>query len=205
MFGNQAYMKVEGAEESQPLHPMQQQSYGRERPWTYGLKLFGKGVVCLLAAYGLYSAVRSTILFTHAESHHHHHGSHEVALAPEHQGPILHDDGFVTWPDHKSCSCGKTVEEALAMGCKFDSHALAWLPEHCRDDELTAEFEKLGPLPDGSWELFATPDRTQPLNFSDISMKPGTKFYMTMEWHDMVSLINFLQILLIPSSKTALV
>lgn len=50
-----------------------------------------------------------------------------------------------------TCSCGKSVAEAIANGCKYDLLASAWLPEQCRDDELTAEFNKAGPGPNGEW------------------------------------------------------
>jgi hypothetical protein len=48
--------------------------------------------------------------------------------------------------DHQlqGCVCGETVAEAISLGCKFDSLSMAWLPDHCRDDELTAEFETTG-------------------------------------------------------------
>lgn len=42
------------------------------------------------------------------------------------------------------CDCGGSVVEAVSLGCKFDALSMAWLPEHCRDDELTAEFDTTG-------------------------------------------------------------
>jgi hypothetical protein len=52
----------------------------------------------------------------------------------------------VSAQDHQThgCVCGETTEEAISLGCKFDSLSMAWLPDHCRDDELTAEFETTG-------------------------------------------------------------
>ena len=44
----------------------------------------------------------------------------------------------------QGCDCGESVEEAKSLGCKFDALSMAWLPEHCRDDELTAEFDTTG-------------------------------------------------------------
>ena len=38
-------------------------------------------------------------------------------------------------PNH-SCSCGNSTTEARALGCRYDSAALAWLSAHCRDDPL---------------------------------------------------------------------
>jgi hypothetical protein len=54
--------------------------------------------------------------------------------------------GTVPTQDHRinGCVCGETIEEATSLGCKFDSLSMAWLPDHCRDDELTAEFETTG-------------------------------------------------------------
>jgi hypothetical protein len=44
----------------------------------------------------------------------------------------------------EGCDCGESVAEAISLGCKFDALSMAWLPEHCRDDELTAEFDMTG-------------------------------------------------------------
>jgi hypothetical protein len=40
----------------------------------------------------------------------------------------------------RSCSCGTSIAEALNRGCVFDPLVPAWVPPHCRDDELTEEF-----------------------------------------------------------------
>lgn len=50
-----------------------------------------------------------------------------------------------------SCSCGESVAEAISRGCKYDLLASAWLPKQCRDDELSAEFDRSGPGLDGEW------------------------------------------------------
>lgn len=44
----------------------------------------------------------------------------------------------------QGCDCGNSVAEAISRRCKFDALSMAWLPEHCRDDELTAEFDTTG-------------------------------------------------------------
>lgn len=49
------------------------------------------------------------------------------------------------------CYCGKSVEEAKSLGCKYVTMSAAYLPPHCRDDELDEEFSRLGHKPDGSW------------------------------------------------------
>jgi hypothetical protein len=207
--GTRAYEKVGQEEEGEALSPSfsepSQPRRPQRRPWARFLEVFSKAAICILAAYGFYAAVQTTIALSKPSEHHHnhHHVVHEKAhdesvhntphevVHDSAQKPILHDDGYVTYPDHKSCSCGASVEEAMAMGCKYDSHALAWLPVHCRDDELTEEFEHLGPGPDGRWELYSDPDGQHPLNMTEISMVPGTKFYMTLEWHNMVSSMSW--------------
>ncbi len=86
----------------------------------------------------------------------------------------------------KSCYCGRTTEEAKAMGCKYSSLNAAWLPEHCRDDELTAEFEQSGDGPDGQWLYWADKARTQPLSVdqvAELANDPRAIFYMSGHWH----------------------
>ena len=86
----------------------------------------------------------------------------------------------------RSCDCGANIAEALALGCKYDSLAAAWLPEHCRDDDLTAEFERSGTGPNGTWEYWADTKHTQPMSLEEIAAladHPGQKFHMDNEWH----------------------
>jgi hypothetical protein len=68
---------------------------------------------------------------------------------------ISHDltlHGITRISEHTTgCDCGDSVAEATSLGCKFDSLSMAWLPEHCRDDELTAEFNTAGNGPNGTW------------------------------------------------------
>lgn len=64
------------------------------------------------------------------------------------QVPFLNGDSLSSGP--QGCYCGTSSAEAKSMGCKYDSLAAAWLPEHCRDDELTAEFDHSGDGPNGT-------------------------------------------------------
>jgi hypothetical protein len=48
------------------------------------------------------------------------------------------------------CDCGESVAETISRGCKFDSLAKTLLPEHCQDDELTAEFNTACNGPNGT-------------------------------------------------------
>ena len=45
-----------------------------------------------------------------------------------------------------TCYCGESTAEAIALGCKYDSMAQGWLPDHCRDDELVSHTEICKPL-----------------------------------------------------------
>jgi hypothetical protein len=83
-----------------------------------------------------------------------------------------------------SCNCGTSVEKAIAMGCKYDSLSSAWLPDACRDDELTAEFESIGDGPNGNWLYYADWEATVPLNLTEVGMIPRGQFFTTShEWH----------------------
>ena len=88
-------------------------------------------------------------------------------------------------PQEISCSCGTSLAEAAFLNCKYDSIAAAYLPPHCRDDELTALFDKSGPAPDGSWYYYSDWDKTSTLNLSQIAAMGGTRehFFTTHEWH----------------------
>lgn len=83
-----------------------------------------------------------------------------AAIVREFFVPVSTTDPTST-PRFVSCSCGRSVREAIANGCKYDLLASAWLPEQCRDDELTAEFSASGPGPNGEWTYV-----------SDFSAKP---------------------------------
>jgi hypothetical protein len=67
------------------------------------------------------------------------------------------------------CDCGASIAEAISMGCKFDSLAAAWLPAHCRDDELTAEFQTVGDGPDGNWIYYADVNHTSTLTLDEVA------------------------------------
>jgi hypothetical protein len=48
-------------------------------------------------------------------------------------------------PNLNHCDCGLDLGTAEAHGYIYDHLATAWLPAHCRDDELTANFDCAGP------------------------------------------------------------
>ncbi|GAA87333.1 similar to An01g11330 [Aspergillus luchuensis] len=89
-------------------------------------------------------------------------------------------------PTPNTCHCGNSTTEALTLGCKFDSLAAAWLPPHCRDDELTAEFERAGPNPDGSWTYYADDYHTVPMAIEEVAAladNQSARVQMTRDWH----------------------
>ncbi|KAF4334293.1 hypothetical protein FBEOM_11878 [Fusarium beomiforme] len=84
------------------------------------------------------------------------------------------------------CNCGSSVAEAVEMGCKYDALAAAWLPDQCRDDALTAEFERMGHEKDGKWPYYSDRNLTSKILAEDLGHKadePGFLFYSTGEWH----------------------
>ncbi|OOF95306.1 hypothetical protein ASPCADRAFT_130793 [Aspergillus carbonarius ITEM 5010] len=94
--------------------------------------------------------------------------------------PILHP------PPPTTCSCGTSTTTALSLGCKYDSLAAAWLPPHCRDDDLTAEFDRAGPGPNGTWTYYADDYHTIPMSLDEVAMladNQSARVKMTREWH----------------------
>ncbi|KAI4141042.1 MAG: hypothetical protein L6R39_005531 [Caloplaca ligustica] len=93
----------------------------------------------------------------------------------------------------RSCNCGASTTEALALSCAFDPLATAWLPPRCRDDPLTDLFTHAGPGPDGSWTYYADKHPTYVLTLTQVGLladdrgsdgedEPG-KFYVSGTWH----------------------
>ena len=54
-------------------------------------------------------------------------------------------------PQSQSCSCGgTTVADVIANGWIFMPLAIAWLPFHCIDQDLSDKFDISGPGPGGA-------------------------------------------------------
>ncbi|KAK5657145.1 hypothetical protein OQA88_3202 [Cercophora sp. LCS_1] len=84
------------------------------------------------------------------------------------------------------CDCGSSVQEALSLGCIYDTLATAWLPPACRDDALTAQFDRAGPGEDGAWSYFADEAGAIPLTIADVAALGGTEnntFWASRTWH----------------------
>ncbi|KAM4064469.1 hypothetical protein HRG_005162 [Hirsutella rhossiliensis] len=87
--------------------------------------------------------------------------------------------------DLNICDCGTTIAEALSRDCIYDTMATAWLPPYCRDEELTAEFDRAGPGPEGAWSYFADANGTIPLNKTQMGElgETGGTFWASRNWH----------------------
>ena len=86
----------------------------------------------------------------------------------------------------QGCDCGDSVAEAISLGCKFDALSMAWLPEHCRDDELTAEFETTGNGPNGTWVYYADTEHTIEVDVATVAAMgddPSARVHMGKTWH----------------------
>ncbi|KAK7911875.1 hypothetical protein PG985_014356 [Apiospora marii] len=96
--------------------------------------------------------------------------------------------------NHPPCWCGTSDEEAVAMGCTWDHIAVDWLPTHCVDHELVAEFDVAGSGPAGAWPYYVsdlhkvallTETQRTAVNLTDIDelAKEGKEYWTTVEWH----------------------
>ncbi|KAF9880134.1 hypothetical protein CkaCkLH20_02088 [Colletotrichum karsti] len=86
------------------------------------------------------------------------------------------------------CYCGSSIAEAKTLKCKYDSLSVAWLPPHCRNDELTAEFEKAGPGENGTWAYYKDNKGKTPLSLEEVAALADLPheqayFYTTTGWH----------------------
>ncbi|OAA33930.1 hypothetical protein NOR_08747 [Metarhizium rileyi] len=88
-------------------------------------------------------------------------------------------------PGKSICDCGKTIKEALERNCVYDALATAWLPPYCRDDELSAKFDRSGPGSNGEWSYFADEAGTVRLDRNQIGLlgETGGKFWTSRNWH----------------------
>ncbi|KAF2719732.1 hypothetical protein K431DRAFT_227965 [Polychaeton citri CBS 116435] len=94
------------------------------------------------------------------------------------------------------CNCGSSVAEAIERGCKFDSLAMARLPPHCRDDELTAEFNTKGTGPNGTWVYYADTAHTIPVDAADVARMgddPFARVRMDKNWHQIHCVFDWLK------------
>jgi hypothetical protein len=93
-----------------------------------------------------------------------------------------------TGPQPIICRCGSSIAEAQRLGCKYDNLSVSWLPAHCRDDELTAEFERAGPGPKGSWAYWADSNATRTITVKEIALladlpREQAVFFSSFGWH----------------------
>lgn len=157
------------------------------KPHYRALAFVGKATIIVMALWGLanvgfliFGAVHSrnsTAIHSHVHEHQHEH-VHKVDTSHLEKVTI----GGQTFI---SCSCGTSHAEALSRGCKFDGIAAAFLPAHCRDDELLEEFDRSGENPDGSWNYWRDPKMQHRLNLSELGELADQQepFYASQMWH----------------------
>lgn len=87
------------------------------------------------------------------------------------------------WYNAQTCYCGKSNDEAIRLGCRYDHLAVDWLPPQCIDQSLTDEFDRSGPGIGGSWPYFE--DREGQIVVEDIDefARRGQDYHTTREWH----------------------
>ncbi|KAE9970820.1 hypothetical protein BLS_004743 [Venturia inaequalis] len=100
--------------------------------------------------------------------------------------PLHFDKGQQKPANLSGCDCGDSTTEAESLGCKFDSLSMAWLPEQCRDDELTAEFNTKGGGPNGEWIYYADKLHTEEIDVAVVAAMgndPSARVHMGKDWH----------------------
>ena len=81
------------------------------------------------------------------------------------------------------CSCGYTMEDALALNCTFDVFAAAWVPPSCSDKILNEKFDAIGPGLNGTWPYFKYKNGTQPLDLNEVQVMINQTIYTSRRWH----------------------
>jgi hypothetical protein len=84
-----------------------------------------------------------------------------------------------------SCYCGQSVAEARSRGCVYDGLSITWLPPECFDKELTDEFNRAGPGPNGAWPYSMDKEGTMPMTLEETSLMAdsGEGFWTSRGWH----------------------
>ncbi|KAJ0161959.1 hypothetical protein CTA2_5320 [Colletotrichum tanaceti] len=149
----------------------------RMRSWRNALRLRFLGIVTVAILAGV-GAVDLIGRVSHAVQ------QHQQALDPVQK---VHD-----------CfrSCGYTAAEAIERGCQFEEFDMRWEHPRCIDQELAAEYRRMGPEPDGSWTYLVDDEsategvpinelRRRPVNATELSMvvRPGKVAYASMRHH----------------------
>ncbi|KAH7087064.1 hypothetical protein FB567DRAFT_549476 [Paraphoma chrysanthemicola] len=108
------------------------------------------------------------------------------SLHPQDPYHVTYDSNHTAQYSQPPCYCGDSVAEARSLSCIYDELSAGWLPPHCRDDELTAEFSSLGDNPLGGWLYWADTNHTIPLTLDEVGEyadRQPENFHMSYEWH----------------------
>ena len=107
---------------------------------------------------------------------------------------VTYDQNATFIPRKLECDCGDTVVEAKVRDCQFDVLSLSWLPPHCIDAELTAEFNSIGDRSDKQWLFWLDQDWREVLTTEEVGMRAikstqdpiqmeAKAFYTTWRFH----------------------
>ncbi|OKL57303.1 hypothetical protein UA08_07390 [Talaromyces atroroseus] len=88
---------------------------------------------------------------------------------PSQQAALAEAPNLITGA--KYVACGRSTEEAKALGCVYDILSNHWVPAPCMDQGAVDVYKE-----DGTWFGYADENRTQLLTIEDMSMAP---FYYT--------------------------
>lgn len=74
--------------------------------------------------------------------------------------------------------CGRTVEEAIATGCKFDPMSFSWLPPACFDGDLIEHF-----LSVKDWRWYSEASNSSSVGFDIVQRGEHPWLWVTREFH----------------------
>jgi len=146
---------------------------GQETPFGKTLNICRQIALYSLAVFGLIVLLREAFGLYHLREQ-------------KRESETKTETGIEVEAEVGDCECGHSVSEALSMGCKYDLLAAAWLPPVCIDTSLSAEFDRSGPNPDGSWSYYSSRHGTETLTYEQISAMAdnvSAVYFTTQEWH----------------------
>ncbi|KAK3988011.1 hypothetical protein QBC44DRAFT_330276 [Cladorrhinum sp. PSN332] len=144
---------------------------------------FSRLIIYLFAIWGLFSLLNQTYNLLVFDPNNHNTTTTAFSSSPT---PDVYRPSTLPPSLSPLCYCGTNPTEArLLYNCTYDTLSTAWLPPHCRDEDLTAEFDRSGPGPNNSWAYFADSEGKIPLTIEQVASLGGTgqKFWAYRRWH----------------------
>jgi hypothetical protein len=107
--------------------------------------------------------------------------------------------------EDRSCRCGNSIHEALKNKCVYDPLQLAWLPPHCRDDEITDAFRHAAPaMFNYTWPYYAVHDKnSRILTEEEVGQfaETGQVYYAVHAHHLAHCIFNWMKEVRVPKTK----